>query len=321
MGMRNVFVHLTSACNLRCKYCYFSASKPQLDEMTTNEVIRLWPSIITIRPQKIVITGGEPLLRQDLIELLRAFRHIDPDHQIRCCLNSNGHLVTPELAADLSGLVDEIRISLDGLRDGNDALRGQGNFDSAMWALRCFVNAGMEPRAVVTVTSETVSDLEALFGVLISERITQIKLNAFRPIGRGREWSDLRVNRDVTVAALDRAWKTVFPDLQKVPVLTTTRNIQSHCGVGKFVNIMPNGDVFPCHVLTDPEFYCGNVREQNLSDICERHPLLVALRSLNFQNIVKEDGFVEALAEPGSCMGLVYADTRARPIWQRYLPL
>lgn len=42
----------------------------------------------------------------------------------------------------------------------------------------------------------------------------------------------------------------------------------SNCGVGSFLNIMPNGDVFPCHVLTQREFRCGNVREDGLLEIC-----------------------------------------------------
>ena len=61
--LKNVFLHVTKACNLRCSYCYFSASKPLTNEMTTAEFARVWPEMVALRPQKVVFTGGEPLLR------------------------------------------------------------------------------------------------------------------------------------------------------------------------------------------------------------------------------------------------------------------
>src|SRR5689334_16030831 len=91
---RNVFLHVTKACNLHCTYCYFSAKKPLPDEMTTEDFARLWPEMVKVRPQKVIFTGGEPLLRPDILDLLRGLRDADPEHRILRCLNSNGHLVT-----------------------------------------------------------------------------------------------------------------------------------------------------------------------------------------------------------------------------------
>ena len=104
VSLRNVFLHVTKACNLRCEYCYFSASRPMPDEMTAEEFNRLWPDMVAIRPQKVVFTGGEPLLRPDILDLLRGLRDADPYHLVLRCLNTNGHLVTRELARELVGL-------------------------------------------------------------------------------------------------------------------------------------------------------------------------------------------------------------------------
>src|SRR4029453_18700825 len=102
--LRGVFLHVTKACNLHCAYCYFSARKPMPDEMTAAEYRSLWPDLVALRPEKIIFTGGEPLLRDDLLELLDDLRAADPGHAVTRCLNSNGHLVTPELARRLVGL-------------------------------------------------------------------------------------------------------------------------------------------------------------------------------------------------------------------------
>lgn len=158
--LRNVFLHVTKACNLYCKYCYFSASRPLPDEMTTDEFMHLWPQLVAIRPRKVIFTGGEPLLRSDILDLLQGLKEADPQHHVLSCLNTNGHLVTSELAKQLVGLADEVRVSLDAMRERNDALRGEGNFDAAVRALETYYAVGSEPKVLVTVTAHGLPDLE-----------------------------------------------------------------------------------------------------------------------------------------------------------------
>lgn len=276
--LKNVFLHVTKTCNLRCAYCYFSASQPLPDEMTTAEFDHLWPEMIALRPEKVVFTGGEPLLRADILELLGGLRAADPEHHVLRCLNTNGHLVTPELARALVRLADEVRVSVDAFAARNDALRGAGNFEQAMRALECFYSVGFEPKALVTITATSLPDLEELICLLIERKITRINLNGFRPIGRGAGHWEWRANTEEVREAVRRAWERCYPD-RIAPPEPEELEAQSNCGVGSFLNIMPNGDVFPCHVLTEREFRCGNVQEQSLVEICRRNGLLGQFRS------------------------------------------
>ena len=186
LPLRSIFLHVTKACNLHCSYCYFSAKKPLPDEMSTFDFQRLWPEFVELRPQKVIFTGGEPLLRPDILDLLRGLRDADPEHRVLRCLNTNGHLVTPDLAKELVGLADEVRVSIDALQERNDALRGAGNFDAALKALDTYYAVGFEPKALVTVTSAGLPDLEELLCLLMEHKISRINLNGFRPIGRGK---------------------------------------------------------------------------------------------------------------------------------------
>jgi MoaA/NifB/PqqE/SkfB family radical SAM enzyme len=215
--LKNVFLHVTKACNLHCSYCYFSARKPLPDEMTTEEFTHLWPEIVAVQPQKVVFTGGEPLLRPDILDLLRGLRDADPEHHILCCLNTNGHLVTPELAQELVGLADEVRVSLDALPGRNDALRGEGNFAAAVRALECYYAAGFEPKVLVTLISLSLPDLEELLCFLIGKKITRINLNGFRPIGRGKGHWEWRADPQEVRAAVRRAWERCFPNQPAPP--------------------------------------------------------------------------------------------------------
>ena len=318
--LRSVFLHVTKACNLHCSYCYFSARKPLPDEMTTEEFARLWPQLAAVRPQKVVFTGGEPLLRPDILDLLRGLKEADPKHHVLRCLNTNGHLVTPERARELVGLADEVRVSLDGLPERNDSLRGQGNFEAAVRALETYYAVGFEPKVLITLTSATLPDLEELLCFLIQKKFTRINLNGFRPIGRGKGHDEWRADPEAVRAAVRRAWARSYPD-QPAPPEPPEPETQCHCGVGQFLNILPNGDVFPCHVLTDREFRLGNVREQSLVDICRRNGLLGALADLDFQELARQEGGVADLTRPRTCMGVVYAKTKSLPVWGNNLPM
>lgn len=319
VSLKNVFLHVTKACNLYCSYCYFSARKPLLNEMATAEFTRLWPEVVALRPKKVIFTGGEPLLRPDILDLLRGLRDADPEHHILRCLNTNGHLVTPEFARDLVGLADEVRVSLDAMPERNDALRGQGNFEAAVCALGTFYAVGFEPKALVTVTSHSLPDLEELLCFLIGKKTTRIHLNSFHLVGRGKGHWEWRVKPAEVQAAVQRAWARCCPD-QSMPPDSLEPESCSNCGVGSFLNIMPNGDVFPCHVLTNREFCCGNVREQSLLEICQRDGFLGELQALDFHDLARQDERLSPLTPPG-CMGEVYARTKSLPVWENNLQM
>jgi len=320
VSIKSIYLHVAKACNLRCSYCYFSARYPLPDEMSTDEFADLCSDMATVCPQKVIFTGGEPLLRTDILDLLYGLRDADSEHRVLRCLNTNGHLVTKELSRKLVGLADEVRVSLDAMPERNDAQRGKGNFDAAMRALEYFRSAGFDPKVLVTVTSINLPDLEELICYLIERNITRINLNYFRPIGRGKGRLDWQVNIKDVVVTLQRAWKRMFPNLQTLSEPPEPGSC-SNCGVGSFLNIMPNGDVFPCHVLTDREFRCGNVREQSLVEICRRNGLLDKLAALDFQELAHQDERLVPLTRSGSCMGNVYANTKSLPVWNNNLPI
>src|SRR5688500_10585777 len=135
LPIKTVFLHVTKACNLRCTYCYFSADRPMPGELATEEFEPLWADLATVGPRKVVFTGGEPLIRRDLFDLLAACRRATRAHRTRIALNTTGHLIDREVAERLVGVADEVRVSLDGAAAVNDAMRGRGNYLAARRAL------------------------------------------------------------------------------------------------------------------------------------------------------------------------------------------
>jgi Predicted Fe-S oxidoreductases len=319
VSLRNVFVHVTKACNLRCTYCYFSADRALADEMTTREFRHLWPDMVSVSPRKVIFTGGEPLLRTDIDSLLGGLAEADPGHRLLRCLNTNGHLVTTKLAKQMIGLVDEFRVSVDGLAHSNDTFRNSGNFDHAVAALDILYSAGFEPKVFITVSTVTLADTEKLLAFLVRRGIHRFNINLLRPIGRGIKQSSLIPDPASAQDALERAFRSLGLGAAEREA-TSSPKLVSHCGVGKFLNLMPNGDVFPCHALTRREFRLGNVRETSLTEICGPEGALGAFQRLEFDRFSADDRIYAALASK-VCLGEVYNDTTRSLLWKQTLPL
>jgi mycofactocin biosynthetic radical S-adenosylmethionine protein MftC len=313
--VRRVYVHVTNACNLRCRYCYCSAGDALPDELSTGDFERLWPQVIALAPDKVILTGGEPLLRSDLFDLLAGLRDADPRHGACRCLSTNGCFLDRDTARRLVGLVDELRISVDALRDRHDWVRGAGSFDAAMRALETAHAVGFEPVAVVTVISMGVPDLADLLSLLVSRQIVRIKLNALRATGRAAGCEGWDAAPAAVHAALVEAWHQCFPD-RPIPSAQPEPASSAGCGAGFVVNILPNGDVYPCHVLNERLFRCGNVRRDALADLCGSFSLLERLRRFDLEEVRRREPSLASRTRPGTCVGELYAATRALPLWR-----
>jgi MoaA/NifB/PqqE/SkfB family radical SAM enzyme len=287
--------------------------------MTAQEYERFWPNLVGVAPAAVVFTGGEPLVRPDVFELLRSLRRVDRGRTIRLCFNTNGVLVTRAVAQGLAEVVDEVRVSVDGFEEENDALRGHGSFKAAMRSIRRFIDVGLSPVVLVTVSKSTISELEHFLVFLFEQGVVRIKLNLLRPFGRAANDEMSTVSRDEMSAAFARAWETVFG--QSTTERTSANEPQSNCGVGRFLNILPNGDVFPCHVLTNARFRCGNVRKTALEAICGSDGILQKLSGIDFRVLASRDPRLEELTRPGVCMAHVWSKTRDSTPWQELVQI
>jgi MoaA/NifB/PqqE/SkfB family radical SAM enzyme len=319
LPIESMFVHVTKACNLRCVYCYFSALDALPDEMTTDEFRRLWPDVVTVSPVKVIFTGGEPLLRDDITNLLQDLAEVDVDHKILRCINTNGQLLSATLARQMVGLVDEFRVSLDGLATSNDTLRGAGSFDRAITALDILYSAGFEPKIIVTVTNITLADMENFLTFLVRRQFRRFNINLMRPLGRGAIHSSWMPNRLSAQDSLERVFRSLGLDVEEHENISSYKRL-SHCGVGRFLNLMPNGDVFPCHALMEPEFRLGNVRQMRLTEVCCFQGSLGAFQRLEFDRFSKDGAIHTAIASTG-CLGEAYNKTSNSPLWKSTFPL
>ena len=215
------------------------------------------------------------------------------------------------MAYRIAQVVDEVRISIDGPREVTDRLRGCGAFDAALNAIHNLKGAGLYPSVSITVTTENVPHLSAFLSFLLEGDVTtEFRLTPFRPVGRGAHHPDLASSKQETQQAVVDFWQRHFGTPSRFTESTDTSNLASGgtCGVGNYINILPDGSVYPCHVLSVPKFLLGNVRHTTLSAIVHESTLLKHLHSLDFSQLKIGSDRLMHLLHSASCLGEVYRD-------------
>jgi radical SAM protein with 4Fe4S-binding SPASM domain len=306
-----VYFHLTERCTLKCIYCYISAGEIIGDELSTDEIIALLGDIIKLNPKKLVFTGGEPLLRGDIFDLANRFKSLDRNKRIGLYINTNGTLITRDIAHKLIESFDEIRISLDGPEEINDALRGKGTFDRVMQAIDYIQEAGGDPTISITLTSKNISRLKELMSFLLSVKwIHNIHIAPFKCSGRGKWHKELLCAQEDAGRVVAEFWHEYFGFSTKQSI-KNRNNLPLNCGVGKYLTVYPDGSVYPCHLLALPEFCIGNIRDKGLFEIFTQSELMNTLRALDFREIANCNECFNELSKEGVCFGEVYQENRA----------
>lgn len=295
---------VTSACNLRCIHCHVTADKPAPDELDTDEAKRFIDGIARVDEfRMLVYTGGEPLVRRDIYELM----HHSKQSGLINVIATNGTLITEEVAFRLKeeGLACAA-VSLDSFRDEvHDYVRNKENtYDMAMRGIRALKKAGIPLQINATAMQYNFSDLSELMELVDDLGSGIMLMYQLVPVGRGDAIRDatLSINenerllkflakkqKDISTIVEPVAGPQYWPYLMeerglKNPLwLKAAEQVFHGCAAGRgFVYIKANGDVWPCPFV---EVNAGNVRERPFDLIWRDSEVFHTLR--NRENTLK----------------------------------
>lgn len=176
-------------CNLRCVHCYsHSRDENYSGELTTEEAEKFIDGLGEFKTPVLLFSGGEPLMRPDLYQLVRRARSAG----MRAVISTNGTLITERVAAELKDIgLSYVGISLDGLRDVNDRFRGvTGAYDNALAGIRNCIKAGVKVGLRFTINKRNVGEVPGIFELLESENIPRVCFYHLVYAGRGSKLRD-----------------------------------------------------------------------------------------------------------------------------------
>ena len=305
----NVTWEITQACNLACSHCLSADVRtPGRGELDTAQCLALIDELARMEVFQVNIGGGEPFLRDDMLQLL-AHAHA---RGITTCVSTNGTVLDADIVDELLCMDEPVylQVSLDGARAAtNDAIRGAGTFARIVAAVELLAAAGYPDLSLnMVVTSVNAGEL-AEFHALAGSYGARTRLSRFRPSGAGcATWEEYRLSRE-QLAALS-AFLGEHPGISTgdsffalAPESRRALGLDM-CGAAKMTcAVAPDGGVYPCAFLCDPAFLAGNVAAEPLAEIFAASPVLEAFRRLEVESCRSCDRFS---ACHGGCPAIGY---------------
>jgi len=154
-SLRYLELQITNRCNLKCRHCYIG-DKDNSAELSTAQIRKILKEFEEMQGLRVLISGGEPLVHREFEKI----NEMLPEFLMRKILFTNGLLLTKVMLKKLN--VDEIQISIDGLEDAHNSMRGKGTFRAAVGAVKKALSAGFEVSVATMVHPINLCDFDGM---------------------------------------------------------------------------------------------------------------------------------------------------------------
>ena len=292
----------TNKCNLHCKHCYQNAGESRAEELTTAEARELIDGIARAGFRIMIFSGGEALLRPDILELVS----YASSKGLRPVFGTNGTLLTPEMVRALkaSGAA-AMGISLDSLdRDKHNAFRGDETaFDRTLQGMENCREAGLPFQLHTTVMDWNRDEICDVIDFAVAKGAMAAYLFFLIPVGRGVFIEDSALE----VQAYEELLQRIMMKQKEIPIpikptcapqftrvakqlgVTLDRRFTRGCLAGlTYCIVSPVGMVRPCAYMTEE---AGSIREKPFDEIWKNSELFASLRTRNYGGYCSACGY------------------------------
>jgi len=307
--------NLTKRCNLSCPHCYIDSTADSADELTPQEAMFVVDELTYLnRKLMLVLSGGEPLLRDDLLDIVR----YATEAGFIVVMGSNGTLLGEEslLALKMAGLKG-LGVSVDSLQPrGHDAFRGtRGAWQASVEALQKARQMGIQTQMDVTLRDENWQDVEGF--VELGVKLGVKAVNFFFLVCTGRA-----MGSQISVSHYERAIHRIADLILRERRTMVRARCAPHiyrvlhkkgytlpagtrgCLAGiSYMRVDPQGNVTPCPYMP---VVVGNLRQTSLRQIWEEAEVLRQLRKGIYGG---RCGSCEYSEVCGGCRARAYAET------------
>ena len=323
---------ITTKCNLKCKHCYSnSVEQAAPDELSTEEALHLVDDLSRWGIGLLIIDGGEPLCREDLLDIVK----YASSKGIRTTIGSNATLIDEGMAKKLREVgVMAVAISVDGADAvTHDSFRGvDGAFEKTLEGIEACRNAGLPFQLNMVIRKDNFSQLEDMLRLALDIGANAAEVFDLVAAGRAKhECQELVLSLEERKQAMEQLAQAQedypivirVPGCPMYPLLLQQKQIQPRhfpkemlrrvpyyergCAAGMpmgYIMVLSNGEVNPCMLL---QVGLGNIREQSIISIWENSPVLAQLRQ---RELLKgECGDCSYKTTCSGCRGRAYEET------------
>lgn len=323
--------HITDRCNLRCSHCYqddYSGSTELgIDglKQIADEIIRT----LTKWDKKgdIAITGGEPLLKEEVFALINYLESSDEIASLD--ILSNGTLINESIVEQIRDLkkIRCVQVSLDGaFTKSNDSIRGEGSFEKAVEGIRLLRKSGISVNIMFTLQRRNIKDIPSIIDLAVAEGISSLTIERFVPTGSGAkinnellspeeikkafgyisERAEQEINRDgLTSISRSRPLWVMCNGSSRGADEPNMNAAGGICSIGlDGLCILPDATVLACRRLPIP---IGNLKNDSLLKIWHKSDLLWEIADK--RNLKGKCNSCEFINQCSGCRAMAYACT------------
>ena len=252
----NVFFHILTRCNLKCRHCYINKKQHGKNTLPI-ETINTWLRAFVSKNKKsnVIFLGGEPTLHPDLPEAVFKAKSLGYSS---ITIDTNGYLFHDILSKVSPDVIDYFSFSLDGAtRKTNDMIRGKGSFDTCIQGIKNAVQQGFGTSLIYTVSTINIHELDKIAPLLKELKIERFFLQVIGIRGKSAEsrQDKLQVSRE--------DWLNIIPQtaqqIARLGIIVTYPKVflnleePFECAglVADNYFIFPNGRVYRCPLCED----------------------------------------------------------------------
>jgi len=301
--LRTLFWNTTYACNFNCRICFTDAGMASSRELNTQEAMNMLEHARSVGVKNIIISGGEPFVRKDILDILKYMAKLGQSTRIA----SNGSLLNYEVLKILRDetLTKSFQISIDTLNpDLYSKFHGVSADElvNVLNVLRYIKKLGFHTTVSSRMTPQTLSSIPELLDRAYEEGWATVTVHLPLLTGRGKnafsqdtDFLTLLEPAFEHFLKLPEKWliEMFIPWSQYHPTSKhlekKIKTVYAGCRGGRDrLTVNPNGDISFCVCLDVQELYLGNIREDNLLDIFRNSWICDMLRHPESHNICKD---------------------------------
>lgn len=271
---------VTMGCNMRCGHCGSSCEKPLIDELNTEEALKLADMIADLKLSWITLSGGEPLIRKDIFDIVKRLT----SQGVATNIITNGWMIDENVARRLKEThISTTAISIDGPEIIHDKIRKPGAFARAKRSFELLKQQGIYTAAITTVSKENINHLNEIKQNLLDMKVKMWQIQLGLPMGNFKDHSDWLLEPNQMQSIVDFCYETALEGKMAIipadcigyynPKLSVVHAMSElgvwdgcNAGINSF-GILHNGDILGCTSIRDRRFIEGNIKSRSLKEI------------------------------------------------------
>lgn len=273
---------VTMGCNMRCRHCGSSCNEPLPDELCSEEAFDVIRQMAELGLQWVTLSGGEPLIRPDICELIRHLK----SSNIKANIITNGWLLESMAEKLKEAGISTVAISIDGPPEVHDNIRRSGAYKRLEAGIRRLKELEVTVGAITTITKQNIGLLEEIRDELIRMQVDSWQVQLGLPMGNLKSRPEWVIDPEEVDTVIDFCYETmregkirIYPadcigyynqKEQEVrrDSYRTDQVLWDGCNAGvRGFGLLHNGDILGCTSIRSREFIEGNIRERPLAEI------------------------------------------------------